>query len=126
MEMLIKVSSSEKGKCCDLFPPNSIHKVERDNKGLRCIDRGSSWVYDFVEYVIINKDTKTKKCPKCKCNFTEDTRFISSNQTGDTDEVCLVCYEKRNVTGDRYQYRQALREQILQEFEDDISRNTNI
>ena len=94
---LIQIISAEKGKCCDLNPPFSLHTDK--NK-----------IMPFCETrEIESKYVSTKTCPcGCGIKYAYNTPFVKSGQIDGGSDISIRCYErKHHLTSDSY--REALR-----------------
>lgn len=109
----IQVSSSNKGECCDFYPPGSIHEVKRDEeRGLIDLKHNVCEVFPFVKYKVIDKPTETKECPCCNNDFPTDWPFIEIKRTGH-GPCCQRCYCKRYFSGDWETFIDLIKQQEL-------------
>lgn len=98
---LFIISSSEKGKHCDFFPPGSIHANQEK-------------IHSFCEVKELPPEMEQKQCTYCTKSYHAEVPFITPNQRGDT-EMCLNCYAKR-YTVDHHNYYQAVRAMVMWEM----------
>lgn len=112
-QFYIQVNSSNKGECCDFYPPGSIHEVKRDEvRGLIDLKHNVCEVFPFVKYKVIDKPDETKMCPCCKNDFPIGWPFIEIKRTGH-DPCCQRCYCKRYFSGDWETFIDLIKQQEL-------------
>lgn len=101
MKPLFIISSSEKGKHCDFYPPGSIHANQEK-------------IHSFCEVKKLPPEMEQKQCAYCTKSYHAEVPFIKPNQKGDT-EMCLNCYGKRYCV-DHHNYYQAVRAMVMWEM----------
>lgn len=115
-EYYVRINSNAPGKHCDLYPAMGVFIVKDSEKGKEVQTRRASWIPSEFDFVILPPQTLTKDCPYCKTAYELFNEFIDSNQTGE-EKMCITCFERRHIVGDKYAYKNALRQQILKELE---------
>lgn len=101
---IIRMSSGEAGKQCDLYPHGSYHSVRKGSDGL-------SWVEGRIDIiptgypfqVVENIPEDCRGCSNCKNLFNPDHPFVKG--------LCIRCYERFNFVN-REEYRAAIRQEM--------------
>lgn len=109
--ILIQMSSSEKGKQCDLYNHGSFHIVRECTKGYNWVDGRVDTIPQGYPFKIIDEKPEVKTCSMCKNEFRADWPFIEH----DGENSCTRCYERGKMFN-RDSYRNALREEFMIEF----------
>ena len=108
---LIKMTSGEHNKHCDIYNHGSYHTVRECAEGYKWVDGRVDVIPSGYNFKVVNEKPETKICPNCENEFDIEWPFINY----DDKEICIRCYERYNFVH-RDSYREALRKELLLEM----------
>lgn len=103
--MIVKVISGG----CDVYPKGSIHGIE-DLETRKVFQTRDVIPFGYKLLSLYSMPVTVRYCPDCKNAFDIDHPFLFSSDK--QKEVCLRCFERLHVTGDRDAYRLAVEKMI--------------
>lgn len=106
--MIVKIISGG----CDIYPKGSYQSVEsiQSRKVIGRLD-----VIPFDYQIEESNITHGQKCPECLNNFDLDHPFLFSSIN--QKEICIRCWERIHVTGDRDAYRKAVEKMVRDDID---------
>lgn len=103
---LVRMSSGEANRQCDLYPHGSYHIARKDSNGTLWTGSCNAIPVEYPFQLIEAKPDSLIRCGNCKNEFDDTHPFIGG--------ICIRCYERFNFVN-REEYRAAIRREILLE-----------
>lgn len=117
---LIKMTSGENNKHCDLYNHGSFHVVRTCADGYKWVDGRVDTIPNDYSFEIVKEKPEIKVCSDCENEFELNFPFIKSGEAN----LCVRCFERRNIVN-REEYRKILREELKYELLQTTSSGSN-